>query len=1033
MRLFGRRRKEAAAARRRAWECFEAADYPRAREEFARCVQLDSAEADIWLGYGWCSLILLTEGGKADAEVLDACEPMFEKALRLHETRGGLTPNQQSFAHLQLAWVGSFHQDARAAESHLRAAIAATPESDVSVEARNELAVSLASGAEDDRELEAAQGLLEEALSLEPRHEQAAANLKKIKLLREGVEVLFRVLFPMTGGAQAVVVHPDETLGEVAARVLPELGLSAVGGMFICSDDDALPYYLDSGYRESHQTIREVGLKARDTILYLQLAQPPGGDYDSVSIRTAEQHLREGRPALARRQLRDAIETAKRRLRDEELDECQLLLNSINGFDPHNEDARLLGSQLREAIARRDAGSASADGENWPHSHGGPTRVSQTARGPELPLQPAWAFNAGARLTPPVIAGGCVYAGSWDRRLFCLDSHSGEVRWTWAAGGIIERAPAATSETVLVVDAGSLNCLDARTGRGRWRREASLTCSPLLDGGRVFVADDRGVLLCLEADTGAQAGAFETDVTGIHSLALSGNNLFAATDCSLLCVDLSVGRLKWSRAGQFYESMPAVAYDGVYVGTFAEGLWCLDAETGLLRWVFSTEVRVKAAAAAAKGRIYFGDTGGRFACLDALTGALLWKPEGWYVRMAACSAAPVVAGSSVYVLQENGVLHCLDALTGAEVWRGAVCPEQAGAGAFAVAGGAVYYVTHEGELGCLGGAGFAAREQRRATAAVPERNGPSPSNEQTPKEQDKETEPPIRLRDIGRKTALPPRRMDELHSSTALLSQNRVDEGVAILQRLQRDYPDEAIVLHNLGNAYEWQGLVGEALAVFDHMLELEPDDALAFDSLGRLLRTHADIIRAIYGPHTSFCRPPQLGSLLPKGPGLTPLVADGEAVILVHVEESLAELLAGGACWYWWQLIQTPRHPVLRLSLEFDHQPHRNWMGLAALCVTDPATQDWLQRLQLQESIVIHVFDHGQAYHFSTALNQSAEQRARLRALHGRALEALAAIPATARDFEAALAEAESLWEGRRAIDSPRAVATGEEGKGGV
>jgi hypothetical protein len=51
-------------------------------------------------------------------------------------------------------------------------------------------------------------------------------------------------MLPIPGGRTAVLVHPDETLGEIAARVLPRYGLTATGGMFIFSGDDALPSYL---------------------------------------------------------------------------------------------------------------------------------------------------------------------------------------------------------------------------------------------------------------------------------------------------------------------------------------------------------------------------------------------------------------------------------------------------------------------------------------------------------------------------------------------------------------------------------------------------------------------------------------------------------------------------------------------------------------------------------------------------------------------------------------------------------------------
>jgi outer membrane protein assembly factor BamB len=77
----------------------------------------------------------------------------------------------------------------------------------------------------------------------------------------------------------------------------------------------------------------------------------------------------------------------------------------------------------------------------------------------------------------------------------------------------------------------------------------------------------------------------------------------------------------------FDRAYQIVAKDGnVYFASSADDkVYCLDAETGNVRWSFFTEAPVRFAPTVAGGRLYVGSDDGYVYCLNSKDGALLWK------------------------------------------------------------------------------------------------------------------------------------------------------------------------------------------------------------------------------------------------------------------------------------------------------------------------------------------------------------------------------------------------------------------------
>jgi outer membrane protein assembly factor BamB len=101
-------------------------------------------------------------------------------------------------------------------------------------------------------------------------------------------------------------------------------------------------------------------------------------------------------------------------------------------------------------------------------------------------------------------------------------------------------------------------------------------------------------------------------------------------------------------------------------------IWALqDIDHPKVKWMFKTNGPVRAGAAIAENRIFFGSTDGFLYAVNKENGDLAWK----YATGGALTGTPTVAGNSVFVNSRDGHLYHLDAETGKVVWKYKMQPE----------------------------------------------------------------------------------------------------------------------------------------------------------------------------------------------------------------------------------------------------------------------------------------------------------------------------------------------------------------------
>ena len=233
----------------------------------------------------------------------------------------------------------------------------------------------------------------------------------------------------------------------------------------------------------------------------------------------------------------------------------------------------------------------------------------------------AWQRKTGLNESSPLVAGGLVYVGDWNGRVWALDARDGRTRWTFRTSGRIKGSPALSGGRLYVGDYdGGLYALNARTGRLAWRSSAQ----PRL-GGR---------------------GAFYSTPAAGYGRVFIGN-----TDGKVYAFGATSGRLLWSQStGGYVYSSPAVWNKLILVGSYDHSFYALDAATGDVRWRFRANGPISGSASVIAGVVYFSTFAERTYALDAATGRELWRwPDGKY--------SPVVADAERLYLVGLGRLY----------------------------------------------------------------------------------------------------------------------------------------------------------------------------------------------------------------------------------------------------------------------------------------------------------------------------------------------------------------------------------------
>ncbi|HEV3072398.1 MAG TPA: PQQ-binding-like beta-propeller repeat protein [Solirubrobacteraceae bacterium] len=296
------------------------------------------------------------------------------------------------------------------------------------------------------------------------------------------------------------------------------------------------------------------------------------------------------------------------------------------------------------------------------------TRFFPSAPTLRPPFQVRWEHYGSALLEfPPVLRGERLFQLSDDGVLAAISKHNGHVLWARRLGALSASSPAVDSTTVYVTllqhrhnsHGGLAAALDYTTGRIKWLRDLSSESesSPMLDHGTLYFGSQNGTVYALNAHNGNVVWTYHAAGPVKASPTLKDGWLyFGDYSGQVQALDERTGRRMWRSgsegallgSGTFY-STAAVAYGRVFLGNTDGRFYAYDDYTGKLDWAYQTGAYVYSSPAVASApglgpTIYMGSYDGRFYALSARTGHVQWS----YNAHGRISGSPTVVGNVVY-------------------------------------------------------------------------------------------------------------------------------------------------------------------------------------------------------------------------------------------------------------------------------------------------------------------------------------------------------------------------------------------------
>ncbi|MBI4601084.1 MAG: PQQ-binding-like beta-propeller repeat protein [Planctomycetes bacterium] len=270
---------------------------------------------------------------------------------------------------------------------------------------------------------------------------------------------------------------------------------------------------------------------------------------------------------------------------------------------------------------------------------------------------------------------GLLYFGSFDGRLYVLDSLSGKLAHEPFLASPerhpIKHAPSLPSERGLVAvncDRKAISTLNLGSGRPGWTLNAGgahFLGQPQAHKGKLYLCTAAGDVLLVDHDTGSvlKRMSLGVDLAARGRVSADGHYLVGTPQGKLLCLSPADQRVLWSfDCGEPVSSPPTVEGDLVLVPTTARGLHCLSV-TGEHRWTLRLPdiIHEETDGVVSQGSFLIGTRRGVILCVDVGSGKLTWefKTAGALDKQPrGILSAPAVSRGKVFFGSEDHQIYC---------------------------------------------------------------------------------------------------------------------------------------------------------------------------------------------------------------------------------------------------------------------------------------------------------------------------------------------------------------------------------------
>ena len=258
----------------------------------------------------------------------------------------------------------------------------------------------------------------------------------------------------------------------------------------------------------------------------------------------------------------------------------------------------------------------------WLHHPGGTLSITYRRPLTAESRQQAEVYERGRPAIDP--SGRRIFVPSSDNGLYALRAEDGSTIWRFETMGPVQSEPLYDADEDVIYfgsNDGAVYKVNATNGRMLWRfaTNAEVGRKAVLRNGVVYVTNANDTLIAMNAATGAlkwhqhRTPAFGMEVAGYAGAALGRDKIYTAfSDGVVLAYDLEDGSEQWQPVDLAAEAeqqtggdapryldvdtTPVVGRitsgDVVFVGSYAGGVFALDAENGTRAWVNEKAVGV---------------------------------------------------------------------------------------------------------------------------------------------------------------------------------------------------------------------------------------------------------------------------------------------------------------------------------------------------------------------------------------------------------------------------------------------------------
>ncbi|WP_294329243.1 PQQ-like beta-propeller repeat protein [uncultured Sphingomonas sp.] len=247
-----------------------------------------------------------------------------------------------------------------------------------------------------------------------------------------------------------------------------------------------------------------------------------------------------------------------------------------------------------------------------------------------------------------------------------------------------------------------------------------LAASPVIEGNKLFVIDQAGVVHAMAADTGNElwkantgAGADKRSRGALFGggVSVEGDRVFASNGLGdVVALQEADGKEVWrKRPGGPLRGAPTLANGNVYVVTQDNQLFALTQDKGEVSWTATASLESQgvfgvAAPASAQGTVIAGFSSGELNAYRYENGLSLWGDVLTRNTMTTSvsslsdiDAEPVIDQGRVYALGEGGRMVAVDITSGSTLWEQSI----GGLASPYAAGEWLFVVTDDARLLCL--------------------------------------------------------------------------------------------------------------------------------------------------------------------------------------------------------------------------------------------------------------------------------------------------------------------------------------------